>query len=73
MAIGMCRAHLKDRKIAMDLLLMLVLNEVICQLAMTGIIRWYGHVLSREDGHVLRTALDFEIEIQMKNGRLMST
>ena len=30
---------------------------------------WYGHVLMREDGHVLRRALDFEVESQRKKGR----
>ena len=28
--------------------------------------RWYGHVLRRENGHVLRRALDFEFECQRK-------
>ena len=32
-------------------------------------VHWYGHVLRREDGHVLRRALDFEDEGQMKKGR----
>ena len=30
---------------------------------------WYGHVLRREDGYVIRRALDFEIEGQRKKGR----
>ena len=29
----------------------------------------YGHVLRREDGHILRGALDFEVEGQWKKGR----
>ena len=29
---------------------------------MTNIVRWYGHVFRREDGHVLRRALDIEVE-----------
>ena len=24
-------------------------------------VRWYGHVLRRDDGHVLRKALEFEV------------
>ena len=35
--------------------------------------RWYGHVLRREDGNVLRRALDFEAEGQRKKGRLKRT
>ena len=27
---------------------------------------WYGHVLSRENGHVLRRVLDFGVEGQME-------
>ena len=36
---------------------MLGLNEKIDQLALTNSVCWYGHVLKREDGHVLRWAL----------------
>ena len=32
--------------------------------------RWYDHVLRREDDHILRRALDFEVECQRKKGRL---
>ena len=34
---------------------------------------WYGHVLRREDSHVLRRALDFDVESQRKKGRLKWT
>ena len=40
---------------------------------MTNSFRWYGHVLRREDGHVLRRALDFEFEGQRNIGRLKRT
>ena len=52
-----------------DLMVMLGLWETIDQLAMANYVRWYGHVLRREDGHVLRRALDFEAEGQRKKGR----
>ena len=39
-----------------DLMFMLGLNEIIDQLSMARSVRWYGHVLRREDGHVLRRA-----------------
>ena len=48
---------------------MLGLNEAIDQLAMANSVHWYGHVLRREDGHVLRSALDFEVEGHRKKGR----
>ena len=48
---------------------MLGLNETMAQLAMATSVRWYGHVLRREDVNVLRRVLDFEIEGQRKKGR----
>ena len=48
---------------------LLGLNETIDQLAMANCICWYGHVLRMEYGHVLRRALDFEVEGQWKKGR----
>ena len=64
MVIAMCGVKLKERKRSDDLMLMLGLNETIGQLAMAISVCWYGHVLSREDGHVLRRSLDFEVEGQ---------
>ena len=43
-------------KRSMGLIFMLGLNEA---MAMANSVRWYGHVMRREDGHVLRRALDF--------------
>ena len=66
---AMCGVQLKDRKRKTDLMFMLGLKETIDQLAMSNSVRWYGYVLRREDGHVLRRALDFEVEGQRKKGR----
>ena len=38
----------------MDLMLRSDLNETIDQLDMASSARWYGHVLWREDGYLLR-------------------
>ena len=35
---------------------------------MVSSVRWHGHMLIREDGHVLRRALDFYIEGHRKKG-----
>ena len=48
------------------------LNGTIDKLAMANSVHWYGHVLRRVDGHVLR-ALDFEVEGQRKKGRPKKT
>ena len=54
---------------ARDFMLMLRLNKSIVLLAMTISVHWHGHVLGREDGHVLRMTLEFEFEGQRKKWR----
>ena len=49
--------------------LMLGLNETVDQLAITISLCWYGHVLRRDDDHVLRRTLNFDFEDQRKKGR----
>ena len=49
------------------------LNKATDQLAIASHVCWYGDVLWREDGHVLRRTLDFEVEDQRKKERLMRT
>ena len=70
---AMCGVHLKYRKRSTNLNFILGLRETIDQLDMTNSVCCYGHVLRREDGHVLTRALDFEVECQRKNGRPKST
>ena len=65
---AICGVQLKDRKRYTDLMFMLGLLETIDQLAMVSSVSWYDHVLRREDGHVLRRALYFEVEGQRKKG-----
>ena len=65
----MCGVQLKDRKRSKDLMLLLGLKETIDQFAMANSVPWYDHMLRREDDHVLRRALDFEVESQRKKGR----
>ena len=48
---------------------MLGLEESVVQMARANAVRWYGHVLRSEDGHVLRKALEFEVEGRRKRGR----
>ena len=69
----MCGVQLIDRRGAMDFMFMLGFGETMDQLAMAISVCWYGHVLRREDGHVLRRALDFQVEGKRKNGRPMRT
>ena len=57
------------QKRSTDLMFMLGLNETMDQLAIANSVLWLGHVLRREDGHILRTVLDFKAESQRKKGR----
>ena len=73
MVSAICGVQLKDRRRSTDLMFMFGLSETIDQLAMANSVRWYGHVLRREDGHVLTRALDFEVGCKRKNWRLKRT
>ena len=64
----MCGVQKKARNRSTDLMFMLGLKETMDQLAMAISVHWYGHVLRREDAHVLRRALDFEVEGERKKG-----
>ena len=50
---------------------MLGLRKIIDQLA-NGV-RWYGHVLRRDDDNVLRVAMDLEVSGKRKRGRPKKT
>ena len=42
-------------------------------LARASGVRWYGHVLRRDNGDVLRRALDFEVSGRRERGRPIMT
>ena len=63
---AMCGVRLTDIKISTDFILSL--NATVDQLAVANSVRWYGHVLRREDGDVLRRPLDFELKVEGRNG-----
>ena len=48
---------------------MLSLEEAVDRLAKANGVRWYGHVLRREDGHVLRRAFEFDGERSEEEGK----
>ena len=52
---------------------MLVLKETVVQRAKANGVRWYRHFLRRDDGHVLRKALEFEVKGKRKRGRPKKT
>ena len=60
----------KIEKKSTDFMFILGLHETIDQLAMPNNVRLYGHVLRREDGLLLRMALDLKVKSKRKKGRL---
>ena len=52
---------------------MLGSKETVVQMAKANGVRWCGHVLRRDDGHVLRKVLEFEVRGKRKPGRPKKT
>ena len=61
-------AKLMEKKRTEDLMEMFGLKETVVQMAKANGVRWYGHVLRRDDGHVLRKTLEFELKSKRKRG-----
>ena len=70
---AMCGAKLMEKKRTEDLMEMLGLKETAVQMAKANGVRWYGHVLRRDDGDVLRKALEFEVRGKRKPGQPKKT
>ena len=70
---AMCGAELMEKKRTEDLMEMLGLTETVVQMAKANEVRWYGHVLRRDDGHVLRKASEFEMKGKRKRERPKKT
>ena len=56
----MCGVKLRNNKSSMEFMSMVGLSEDIVTLVKTSRLRWYGHVLRRNEG--IRRALEFEVE-----------
>ena len=65
----MCVQKVVDRKTTEKLMDMLGLKETIDRLATANGVRWYGHLLRRDNDSVLRVALDLEASGKRKQGR----
>ena len=70
---AMCGQKVVDRKTTEEQMDMLGLEETIDRLATANGIRWYGHVLRRDDDNVLRVVLDLEVSGKRKRGRPKKT
>ena len=49
------------------------LKETVVQMAKANGVRWYGHVLRRDDQHVFKKALEFEVKGKKKRGQPRKT
>ena len=70
---AMCGQKVVDRKTTEEQMVMLGLKETIERLATANGVRWYGHVLRKDDGSVLRVALDLVVSGKRKRGRPKKT
>ena len=70
---AMCGAKLMEKKRTKDLMEMLELKETKVQMAKVNGVRWYKHVLRKDDGHILRKVLEFEVKDKRKQGRSKKT
>ena len=65
---AMCSQKVVDRKMTEEQMDMLGSKETIDRLATVNGVRWYGHVLRRDDGSVLRVALNLDVSGKRKRG-----
>ena len=65
---AMCGQKVVDRKTTEEQMDMLGLKETIDQLATANGVRWYEHVLRRDDNSGVRVALDLEVSGKRKRG-----
>ena len=70
---AMCGQKVVDRKTTEEQINMLGLKETVDRLATANRVRWYEHVLRRDDDSVLRVALDLEESDERKRERPKNT
>ena len=66
---SMCGVKLVDRKNTEELMEMLGLKKTLDRVAKANVVRWYGHVIRREDDNILKKAIMMEVNGQRKRGR----
>ena len=70
---SMCGVKLVDRKNTEELMKMLGLKETLDKMAKANGVRWYGHVVRRDDESILKKAMMFEVNGPQKRGRPKQT
>ena len=59
---AMCGEKLMEKKRTEDLMEMLGLKETVVQMAKANGVRWYEHLLRRDDEHLLRKAFIWSLK-----------
>ena len=70
---AMCGVKLMDKRSTEELMDMLGLKETVDRLAKANAVRWYGHILRREEKHILRQALELQVDGARGKGRPRKT
>ena len=70
---AMCGVKLLDRRNSEELMDMLGIKESLDRMAKASSMRWYGHVLKKEDKNVIVKALKFEVSCSKGRGRPKQT
>ena len=70
---SMCGVKLVDSKKMEELMEMLGLKKTLDKMAKANKVRWYGHVIRRDDDNILKRAMMMEVNGQQKRGRLKMT
>ena len=70
---SMCRRKLEDRKNNEELMEILGLKEPLDYMAKANGVRWYGHVVRRDDDGVPKRALMLDVNEKRKRGRPKQT
>ena len=66
---SMCGINLVDRKNIEELMEMLGWKKTLDKMAKANGVRWYRHVIRREDNNILKKAMMMEVNGQRKRGR----
>ena len=66
---AMCGVKMMEKRSTEELINMLGLHETVVGMAKASGVQWYAHVLRRDEGDVLRRALEFKVDGKRKKGR----
>ena len=66
---AMCKVKVIEKRTNQELMSLLSLKDTLDRLVRASQVRWYGHVLKRDNGDVLRRPLDFKVAGKRGCGR----